>query len=74
MSLPPAEFICKIDWERLRDQKSCLLGVIDCYESLNPRIAFRLEGLLNLIDALQDYAVDVLGVNSDIVYLKGEDE
>ena len=54
----------KIDWTTLRTQKATLLKVID-FCGGNPETAKfinDLDGILNLIDALQDYAVDEMGV------------
>lgn len=53
------EFIKKIDWSELRNQKTCLLASIEYFQRLKvPEIPDGLEGIVNLIDALQDYAVD----------------
>ena len=65
MNVP--EFIKKIDWSLLRNQKATLIAVINNMETdgtndvTNKMIASErddLDGILNLIDALQDYAVD----------------
>lgn len=54
-----------IDWSLLREQKNYLL-----YH--NPRGTVEVDGLLSLIDALQDFAVDVLGVpESEVFSLEG---
>lgn len=50
------DFFGKIYWPQLREQKLALIEALDA--GADPR----LEGVLNLLDALQDYAVDVLGV------------
>jgi hypothetical protein len=61
------EFIKKIDWSELRNQKTELVKHIDYlrtdYSEANRiedkiKLADYLEGILNLIDAIQDYAVD----------------
>ena len=53
------EFIKKIDWSELRNQKKCLIAAIEYFRTNKvPDIPDSLEGILNLIDALQDYAVD----------------
>jgi len=68
------ELIKNIDWSELRNQKRTLLGVIDKHynniasESLNDSAKDDLEGLVNLIDSLQDYAVDQLGIDSIHVF------
>lgn len=53
------EFIKKIDWGLLREQKDWLL---------NQHISDEAVGLLELIDNLQDYAVDELGIDENIVF------
>jgi len=50
--------IDKIDWSELRNQKRELLQVIDNMEGTENGSAEQLYGILHLIDALQDYAVD----------------
>ena len=69
MNVP--EFIKKIDFTTLRNQKGTLIAVIGNMQTdgtndiTNKMIASErddLDGILNLIDALQDYAVDELGV------------
>jgi hypothetical protein len=53
------EFIKNIDWSELRNQKSSLIAVKTYYENNNvPFIPEHLDGIVHLIDALQDYAVD----------------
>lgn len=60
------EFIAKIDWELLREQKKNLINACKrCYN---------LNGILYLIDELQDYAVDVMGIDEDTVFNLKEDE
>lgn len=50
-----------IDWNQLRDDKERLI-------SLNITHPHDFDGLVNLIDAIQDYAVDVLGVSEEEVF------
>jgi len=53
------EFIKNIDWSELRNQKTSLIVVADYYRRNNvPFIPEHLDGIVHLIDALQDYAVD----------------
>jgi hypothetical protein len=49
-------FLNKIDWKSLREQKQTILGIISWNKMtlLNDS----LDGIVNLIDAIQDYAVD----------------
>ena len=50
-----------IDWPLLREEKNYLL-----YH--NPSETVEVEGLLGLIDALQDFATDILGVPESEVF------
>jgi len=69
------EWIKRIDWTDLRGQKTVLIKLADAIRNTLPQpntdmVAILvpkdtedvLEGILSLIDALQDYAVDELGV------------
>lgn len=51
------DFVQKIDWGLLRKQKLDLLKVIN-NDSVSPKEKESLEGILLLIDSVQDYAVD----------------
>jgi hypothetical protein len=62
------EFINKIDFTTLRTQKTTLLKVIDQLENDGNSNADDLTGILHLIDALQDYAVDELDIPAMHVY------
>ena len=66
------EFLLKTDWELLKKQKQALLAVI---ESDATALTDELLGLLYFIDAVQDYAVDAMGVDENTVFnLMNEDE
>ena len=70
------EFIDGIDFTELRNQKSTLFKLIvelDKGDDDNQQVN-DLDGILHLIDALQDYAVDVLGWDEKIVYNFEEEE
>jgi hypothetical protein len=56
------EFIRKIDFTTLRTQKTLLLETIN-NDAVDPEHKEGLEGILNLLDGLQDYAVDEMGMN-----------
>ena len=63
------QLISRIDFTTLRTQKKSLIKIIDEYE-LNKNVmvskeseALDLCGILNLIDSIQDFAVDVMGLN-----------
>ena len=77
------EFLTKIDWKLLQRQKETLNEVIS--EMLNGRQDSRyrppqyqldsLEGILCLIDALQDHATDEMGISEKEVFnLNPEEE
>ena len=61
------DFFKNIDWELLRRQKISLDSV-SVFHSDSEIIFNNLQGILELIDALQDYAVDVLGVDENKVF------
>jgi hypothetical protein len=52
------EFINKIDWKLLQQQKAWLLYKDEEYA----------DGIINIIDSIQDYAVDELGIDEDLVF------
>jgi hypothetical protein len=61
------ELINGIDWKLLKKQKIQLLKVIN-KDAVTPKEKESLEGILNLLDSVQDFAVDVLGVNEKEVF------
>ena len=65
------EWIQKIDWELLKEQKQTLLeiSVMGCFTEKDYE---HFEGLLSLIDTLQDYAVDELEIDEQTVF--GDDK
>lgn len=65
--------VTKIDFSDLRNQKRELLKVIAQRDL--PEHEDELSGILHLIDSLQDYAVDELGLNEkDVFDFADEDE
>jgi len=56
------EIIKKIDWTDLRTQKTLLLETIN-NKAVSPMHKEALEGILALLDALQDYAVDEMDID-----------
>ena len=60
------EFVRNINWELLRKQKSTLFNFIQ--EIDNVEQVEHLEGIIYLIDAVQDEAVDNEGTDEDIVF------
>jgi hypothetical protein len=53
-------WVGKMDWRLLRDQKRRLANLAE--RTPVQRDADAIEGILNLIDAVQDWAADELGV------------
>lgn len=60
-------FVEKIDWSELRNQKRLLLETIN-NDAVSPEHKEALEGILALIDAAQDYAVDEMNMNANDIY------
>jgi hypothetical protein len=87
---PPVfpEFIKNIDWKLLREQKVTLVGLRAVFISattLRPKLSKTdravyeeaipaLSGIIHLIDALQDFAVDVMGLTDKEVFNLPEEE
>lgn len=72
MEMTLEEFIGKIDLPMLKDQKRALYSIRS--EVLSEEQEDALTGIINLIDAIQDYAVDVMGVPKNEVFNLTEDE
>ena len=63
------EFMHKMDWKLLRKQKATLARLAASDDrNLNEQEIDHLEGLLNGLDAIQDYAVDVMGLSDEAVF------
>ena len=62
------EFIQKMDWELLRKQKCSLIKVIYDEKKGKGNDAEDLIGILHVLDAVQDYAVDELGIDEITVF------
>lgn len=60
------EFIKNIDWKQLREQKLYLLQTGIETEPM--------DGIIHLLDALQDYAADELGLGEEVVFGELTDE
>jgi hypothetical protein len=67
------EYIKKIDWAKLREQKDDILSIIG-HEMVTGEYVESLEDVLSLLDAIQDYAVDSLGIDEDLVFNINPDE
>lgn len=61
----PQKIINNIDWDNLSEQKDILIRIV---RILGSDDASEVEGLLSLLDAIQDYAVDELGVAEHVVF------
>jgi hypothetical protein len=60
------EIVTGIDFPLLKEQKKALLEVIENTDDV-PRLE-KLEGIVNLLNEIQDYAVDVLGMDENEVF------
>jgi len=68
------EFLQKIDWKLLREQKECLLYHLTKREHDIRKIEL-FEGIIQLIDTIQDYASEEMGLGDEIVFnLNPEEE
>ena len=65
-----SEFFEKIDWSILRRQKQSLISAIGKFDG---DIKDDLNGILHLIDGIQDYAVDKLKINARFIFGRGAD-
>lgn len=61
-----------INWPLLKIQKNKLLEVLDKPDITNEQ-SMALTGILHLIDSIQDYGVDVLKVDENIVFNLSKD-
>jgi hypothetical protein len=59
------KLVSLIDFSLLRTQKKTLIEMIDDFEKrgVEPDKLIDLDGILNLIDSIQDFATDVMGLN-----------
>lgn len=67
--LSPGELLRSIDWPLLKEQKKTFLELMYQQENDENTTAMpALEGILDIIDALQDCAVDYLDIDENIVF------
>jgi hypothetical protein len=67
-------FFQYMDWALLREQKKDLFLLSITEHLLSPKQYEALDGILNVIDAVQDYAVNVEGISEQEVFnLKTEE-
>ena len=64
--------IDEMSWPLLRDQKQTLLETIASVDSIEAKD--HLSGLLQLIDAIQDYAVDEYGLSETKVFGENKED
>ena len=67
-SKPTPAFIKNMDWKQLQEQKLALMAIIKYSEENIPLLVSELNGILHVIDAVQDCAVDELGISEDVVF------
>jgi hypothetical protein len=67
------EIIVGIDFPLLKEQKKALLAITEDCDDV-PKLE-KIEGVISLINEIQDYAVDVLGMDENEVFdLHGDEE
>ena len=66
------EFMKNVDWSLLREQKKSLLEVLENIDDV-PKLE-HLEGIVVFIDAIQDAAVDLYGLDENLVFEMDKDE
>lgn len=64
---PLDPFLSKVDWNALREQKLELMKLMD---SLNEGSHEKLNGIIHLIDSMQDYAVDCKNLPEPMIFGK----
>ena len=62
------QFINDINWDLLKQQKLSLLNIVNNNTLINNVMSEDVNGIVHLIDSIQDYAVDVVGIDNDIVF------
>ena len=63
-------FLTKIDWDKLKKQKATLLKLKEGMTVTIPE-ENDINGIVHLIDAIQDYAIDTMGMaEEDILNLE----
>lgn len=66
------KFFNDIDWKELREQKLILINMIQDWGEADDQDqrndAFKVEGIIYFIDAIQDYAVGELGMDENVVF------
>jgi hypothetical protein len=72
-------FMQNMDWELLKKQKACLLMLAGLKVGGEPyfsaEVIDNLDGIINMLDSIQDYAADVMGLDENLVMdLSKEDE
>jgi hypothetical protein len=68
------KFLTDIDWKRLREQKKILVEMTFTHGKFTLEENVALDGIINLIDSLQDYAVDEMGISEKEVFDFDESE
>lgn len=66
------ELIKNIDWTMLEKQKQTLFKVIENTDDID--ILEDLEGIIMLINNIQDHAVDDLGFSEEVVFIQNDND
>lgn len=64
------KFIDEIDWKLFNKQKQFLVNILD--NKVYPEHLDYFEGILHLMDQLQDFAVDDLQYPEEVIFDDGE--
>lgn len=62
------ELLKGIDFPLLKEQKKAMLKLIDDIDNDNVPVLEKLEGVISLINEIQDLAVDVYGMEENLVF------
>lgn len=69
MNTPIPKFIQEINWELLREQKEVIENLVKNLPTLDRwMLEENLNGIIHLIDAIQDYAIDDLGFKEETIF------
>lgn len=62
------KLIENMDWVLFNDQKEFLINMYNKTSSSSIKVLELLDGIINMMDAIQDYAVDEMGMDERVVF------
>lgn len=68
------DFIESMDWNLLNEQKMTLLKLMEYTVTLSAPTRDHIQGVIHLMDGLQDTAVDDYGVSEHVVFTYTSDD